>query len=126
MLQRRTIERTRAQLSDTANNKNRQHVELAVVVPTFCERNNIAPLLDRLEVALDGFIGGRLFLSTMIRPMERPISFKNCTAKSRVRVIRRIGRRGLASACVEGVLSSSARSLPWSMLTCSTTRCFCQ
>jgi hypothetical protein len=59
MLQRRTMERTRAQLSDTANNGNRQHVELAVGVPNFCERDNIAPLLDRLELALDGrWLGG--------------------------------------------------------------------
>ena len=108
MLQRRTMERTRAQLSDTANNKNRQHVELAVVVPTFCERNNIAPLLDRLEVALDGIGWEAIFVDDNSPDGTADFVQEIAQRNSRVRVIRRIGRRGLASACVEGVLSSSA------------------
>jgi dolichol-phosphate mannosyltransferase len=108
MLQRRTMERTRAQLSDTANNKNRQHVELAVVVPTFCERNNIAPLLDRLEVALDGIGWEAIFVDDDSPDGTADFVQEIAQQNPRVRVIRRIGRRGLASACVEGVLSSSA------------------
>ena len=98
----------RTQLSDSANNENRQHVELAVVVPTFCERNNITPLLDRLEVALDGIGWEAIFVDDNSPDGTADFVKEIAQRNPRVRVIRRIGRRGLTSACVEGVLSSSA------------------
>src|SRR5579884_4293185 len=45
-------------------------LELAVVVPTFNERENIAPVLDRLAIALEG-IRYEVILSMTIRRMER-------------------------------------------------------
>jgi dolichol-phosphate mannosyltransferase len=82
--------------------------ELTVVVPTMNERDNIAPLVARLDHVLDGIAWEVVFVDD-----DSP----DCTADAihaiarrdpRVRVIQRIGRRGLSSACVEGVLCSSA------------------
>jgi len=82
--------------------------ELTVVIPTFNERDNLNPLLDRLAVALEGLSWEAIFVdddsSDGTADSVREIA-QRCP---HVRIIQRIGRRGLASACVEGVLSSSA------------------
>jgi dolichol-phosphate mannosyltransferase len=87
---------------------NKQPLELSVVIPTFNERDNIHPLLDRLATALDGIHWEAIFVDDDspdgTADRVREIAQQN----PRVRVIRRIGRRGLGSACVEGALSSSA------------------
>jgi dolichol-phosphate mannosyltransferase len=82
--------------------------ELVVVIPTFNERDNIAPLLDKLARALDGVRWEVVFVDDdstdgTVAELERV-----CTADRRVRTVRRLGRRGLASAVVEGMLSSFA------------------
>ena len=86
----------------------RQSVELAIVVPTFHERDNVRPLLHRLQAALKGINWEAIFVdddsSDGTADLVREIAQQN----PRVRIIRRIGRRGLTSACVEGILSSSA------------------
>ena len=53
---------------------------------------------------------GRSFLSTTILPIpHRPSPKSWAKLDGRVRCIRRVGRRGLAGACIEGALSSQAR-----------------
>jgi dolichol-phosphate mannosyltransferase len=82
--------------------------ELTVVVPTFNERENVGLLVERLDAVLAGIDWEVVFVdddspdgtSDAVRELARK--------DRRVRVIRRIGRRGLSSASVEGVLSSSA------------------
>src|SRR6266481_2523416 len=57
------------------------------------------------------FVGstGRSFLLTTIRRTERPPIFAiSREPMGRVRCIKRIGRRGLSTACMEGILASSA------------------
>jgi dolichol-phosphate mannosyltransferase len=82
-------------------------LELTVVVPTFNERDNVSPLLDRLEVALAG-LGWEVIFVDDDSPDGTADFLREIAQRSpHVRVIRRIGRRGLTSACVEGVLSSS-------------------
>jgi len=84
-------------------------LELTVVVPTFKERDNVTPLVERLEAALSGIAWEVVFVDddspdgTAVRAKE--IAVRN----PRVRCIRRITRRGLAGACIEGILSSAAR-----------------
>jgi dolichol-phosphate mannosyltransferase len=83
-------------------------VELTVVVPTFNERDNIEPLVEKLELALAGIAWEAIFVDddsndgTAIRVRE--VARK----KPYVRCLQRIGRRGLSTACVEGILASSA------------------
>jgi dolichol-phosphate mannosyltransferase len=83
-------------------------IELSIVVPTFNECGNILPLLNRLETALAGLRWEVIFVDDDSPDATADIISKVARQSSHVRVIRRIGRRGLTSACVEGVLSSSA------------------
>ena len=83
-------------------------LQLAVIVPTFNERDNVTTLFRRLEAALAGVSWEVIFVDDnspdgtwdVVRAMARE--------DSRVRCIRRIGRRGLSGACIEGILASSA------------------
>ena len=83
-------------------------VELAVIVPTFNERDNINLLLDRLATSLSGLNWEAIFVDDDSPDGTAHLLRQIAQQEPRVRVIHRIGRRGLASACVEGVLSSSA------------------
>jgi dolichol-phosphate mannosyltransferase len=82
--------------------------QLSVVVPTFNERDNVTVLFRRLEAVLAGIAWEVIFVddnspdgtSDVVRGLARQ--------DSRVRCIRRIGRRGLSGACIEGILASSA------------------
>jgi dolichol-phosphate mannosyltransferase len=82
--------------------------ELVVVVPTFNERDNIRPLLDRLGVALAGLRWEAIFVDDDSPDGTADLLRQIAKQMRHVRVIQRIGRRGLASACVEGVLSSAS------------------
>ncbi len=83
-------------------------VELTVVVPTFKERGNIGPLIDKLDAALAG-VGWEVVFVDDDSPDGTADAARALSQRDpRVRVIQRIGRRGLASACVEGALSSAA------------------
>jgi dolichol-phosphate mannosyltransferase len=82
--------------------------ELVVVVPTFNECDNIRPLLDRLEVALAGLRWETIFVDDDSPDGTADLLRQIAKQMRHVRVIQRIGRRGLASACVEGVLSSAS------------------
>jgi dolichol-phosphate mannosyltransferase len=85
-----------------------QSPELSVVVPTFNERDNVTVLYRRLEATLAGIAWEVVFVDdnspdgtwSVVRDLARQ--------DSRVRCIRRIGRRGLSGACIEGILASSA------------------
>ena len=82
--------------------------ELAVVIPTFNECPNIRPLLARLEQTLAGIAWEVIFVdddSTDGTADEiRAVALTN----PRVRCLQRVGRRGLSSACIEGLASSHA------------------
>jgi dolichol-phosphate mannosyltransferase len=82
--------------------------ELAVVVPTFNERDNVVPFLQALAAALGQIPYEVIFVDDDspdgTADMVREIALRD----PRVRVLHRINRRGLASACVEGMLASSA------------------
>jgi dolichol-phosphate mannosyltransferase len=83
-------------------------IELVVVVPTYCERENIAELIHRLHRALAG-IQWEVILVDDDSP-DRTAELAQSLSKldRRVRCIHRIGRRGLSSACLEGMLASAA------------------
>lgn len=83
-------------------------LQLAVVVPTFKERANVQPLLELLKKALDGIVYEVIFVdddspdgtAALIRELGR--------TDLSVRVLQRVGRRGLSSACLEGMMATSA------------------
>ena len=92
----------------TASGTQTGPVELAVVVPTYNERANVRPLIERLDAALAGVNWEVIFVDDDSRDGTADEVRAAGTADRRVRVIQRIGRRGLASACVEGMLSTGA------------------
>jgi dolichol-phosphate mannosyltransferase len=85
--------------------------ELAVVIPTFNELGNIEPLLDLLEKALDGVRWEAIFVDDDSPDGTAQFLLALSARNPRVRCLRRVGRRGLSSACVEGMLSSGADCL---------------
>ncbi|MDA0221824.1 MAG: glycosyltransferase family 2 protein [Proteobacteria bacterium] len=82
--------------------------KLTIVVPTFNERQNIRPLVALLDQALKGRDWEVIFVdddspdgtAKEVRAVNRE--------RANVRVVHRIGQRGLAGACIEGILSSIA------------------
>ena len=81
---------------------------LAVVVPILNERENIRILHQRLERVLAGIPFELIFVDDDSRDGSAREVAELARETPRVRLLHRIGRRGLASACVEGMLSSSA------------------
>jgi dolichol-phosphate mannosyltransferase len=83
--------------------------ELSVIVPTFNESDNVPVLIERLRTALDG-----INWEIIVVDDDSPDSTADVTrligaTDTRIRCIRRVGRRGLAGACLEGMLASQAR-----------------
>jgi dolichol-phosphate mannosyltransferase len=83
-------------------------LDLAVVIPTYNERDNIPRLLECLSNVLRG-ISYEVIIVDDDSPDGTAEAVRKIAMRARnVRLIRRVGRRGLASACLEGMLSSSA------------------
>lgn len=82
--------------------------ELSIIVPTFRERGNVAELVRRLDAALGAIRWEAIFVDDN-SPDGTAEAVKAIAGRDpRVRCIRRVGRRGLAGACIEGMLSSAA------------------
>jgi dolichol-phosphate mannosyltransferase len=100
-----------AELLERTSGVERQVAELAVIVPTFNERDNVLELVSRLDQCLPGTAWEVIFVdddstdgtASYVREIGRQ--------DPRVRCLQRIGRRGLSSACVEGMLASSCSYL---------------
>jgi len=83
-------------------------LELTVVVPTFDERENIVPLLAKLEQALRDVVWEVIFVDDD-SPDGTAHFVKDLAAKdAHIRCLHRVGRRGLAGAVVEGAMASAS------------------
>ena len=83
-------------------------VELSIVVPTYCERDNVAALVRALDACLAGIAWEVVFVDDDSPDGTADAVRALATGDARVRCLQRIGRKGLSSACVEGMLSCSA------------------
>jgi len=83
-------------------------VDLSIVVPTFNEKENIRDLVAGLDAALSGVRWEVIFVDDDSPDGTASVVRELARSDRRVRCIQRIGRRGLSTACVEGMLASSA------------------
>ena len=82
--------------------------ELAVVIPTLNERDNVPLIVERLNRVLAGVAWEAIFVdddspdgtADVVRALSR--------RQPNIRCLQRLGRRGLASACIDGILASAA------------------
>ncbi|MEM7212311.1 MAG: glycosyltransferase family 2 protein [Pseudomonadota bacterium] len=85
--------------------------DLAVIVPTLNERGNVEPLLARLESVLVDVSWEVVFVDDDSQDGTADLLLRLQRDLPHVRVVRRIGRRGLSSACIEGMLATDAPCL---------------
>ncbi len=79
-----------------------------MVVPCYNERVNVAPMIAALDAALAGIAWEAIFVDDD-SPDGTAAAVRHAAAVDpRIRCLRRVGRRGLASAVIEGALASSA------------------
>jgi dolichol-phosphate mannosyltransferase len=84
------------------------NLELSIIVPTFNESANVHELLGRLRAVL-GEAGWEVVFVDDDSPDETAALVRSIArSDSRVRCVQRVGRRGLSSACIEGMLASAA------------------
>ena len=82
--------------------------ELTVVVPTFNERDNVEPLLAKLGEALAGIDWEALYVDDDSPDGTAAHVRSIAQTDRRVRCVHRVGRRGLSTAAIEGIMASSA------------------
>ena len=82
--------------------------QLSIVVPTFNERGNVAELVARLRRILADANWEVIFVDDNSPDGTSAQVREIAVNDARVRCLRRVGRRGLAGACIEGMLASSA------------------
>ena len=81
---------------------------VSIVVPTYCEAENVAPTIAAIERAL-GTITWEIIFVDDDSPDGTVAAVRTLGEHDgRVRVIRRVGRRGLAGAVIEGMMASAA------------------
>jgi dolichol-phosphate mannosyltransferase len=83
-------------------------LELAVVIPTLNERENVHPVLENLAKALEGIQYEVIFVDDDSADGTADCIREIARSNPHVHVLQRILRRGLASACIEGMMSTSA------------------
>jgi dolichol-phosphate mannosyltransferase len=85
-----------------------QPAEISVIVPTYNEAENLPELVRRIRAALEGVAWEIIVVDDDSPDGTAEVARRLYPGESRLRCIQRIGRRGLASACIEGMLASSA------------------
>lgn len=86
----------------------RSSPELSVVIPTFNERENVGEVVKRLDACLRGIHWEVIFVDDDSPDGTARVVREIAGEDYRVRLVHRVGRRGLSSACIEGMLASSS------------------
>jgi dolichol-phosphate mannosyltransferase len=82
--------------------------ELAIVVPTFNEASNVEQLAEAVARALPGVRWEMVFVDDNSPDGTSDTVRRMALTDSRIRILHRHNRRGLATACVEGILATAA------------------
>jgi dolichol-phosphate mannosyltransferase len=84
-------------------------LELSIIVPTFNERENVALLFEHVNRALNGQNNWEIVFVDDDSPDGTAAAVRELAVMDRrVRCVQRIGRRGLSTAVIEGMLASSS------------------
>ncbi len=83
-------------------------LDLAIVVPVFNERGNVPLLVAALDTALAGFAWEAIFVDDDSPDGTADVVREIAGSDPRIRVLQRIGRRGLSTACIEGMCATAA------------------
>jgi dolichol-phosphate mannosyltransferase len=98
----------RSDAQDDADGKTWASPELSVIVPTLNERSNVPLVVNCLTDALQGLNWEVVFVDDDSADGTIDVARGLARVDPHVRCMRRIGRRGLAGAGIEGILASSA------------------
>src|ERR1700726_4575897 len=82
--------------------------ELAIVIPTLNERDNIPLVVERLNQVLAGIAWEVIFVDDDSPDGTADVVRALARRQGNVRCLHRLGRRGLSSACIDGILASAA------------------
>ena len=82
--------------------------ELTIVVPTYNERDNVGELVSRLQQTLAGIQWEVIFVDDDSVDKTADRVREIARSDPRVRCIQRIGRRGLSSAVIEGMMATTS------------------
>ncbi len=82
--------------------------DLTIVVPTLNERDNLEPLLTLVAAALGEVSWEVIFVDDDSSDGSADHARSLARRDAHVRCLQRIGRRGLSTACIEGVMASAS------------------
>jgi dolichol-phosphate mannosyltransferase len=83
-------------------------IEISVIAPTFNEAPNVARFVERVGRSLSEIGWEIVFVDDNSPDGTFDLAAAIAHVDRRMRVLRRIGCQGLASACIEGILASPA------------------
>lgn len=82
--------------------------ELSIIIPTFNERDNISSMVEAIDEALPDIFWEIIFVDDHSPDRTASLIREIARNDSRVRCLHRFDRRGLSSACVEGIMSTAS------------------
>ncbi len=82
--------------------------ELTLVIPTFNESANLPELIRRVDRTLAGLAWEMIVVDDNSPDGTAALAKSISRSDPRIRCLRRVNRRGLAGACIEGMLASSS------------------
>ena len=81
--------------------------DLTIIIPTYNEYQNILPVINAIESALTGHSWQLLFVDDNSPDGTAELIKDISRKKDNVKCMKRVGRRGRTSACIEGMVSVS-------------------